>query len=1089
MWIVRLALRRPYTIAVFSFVILLLGSLSITRMRADIFPTIDIPVVLVVWNYPGMSADDMEKRVTFLSERAYSSTVDGISRIESQTISGTAIVKLYFEPGADIGGAIAQVGSVSSTALRLMPPGMQPPTIVRYNASNVPVAQMTVSSSTLTEQQLYDYGINFIRLRLFTVPGLATPAPYGGKQRQIMVDVDPGAVQSHGLSAQDVVTALLQSNLTQPAGAARMGNTEYDVALNNSPDVVADFNKMPIKTVGGAMVFLGDVAKVHDGFAVQNNIVRVNGQRATYLAILKKASASTLAVVDSAKELVPSIKAAAPEGMEIKIDFDQSTFVRAAIKGVLHEAVVSSLLVSLMILLFLGSWRSVIIVSTSIPLAIFSALIGLFLTGNTLNIMTLGGLALAIGMLVDDATVAVENIHRNRHLGKPLTVAILDGAEEIATPALAATLTICIVFFPVVMLTGPAKFLFVPLALSVVMSMMASYVLSRTLVPTLSRMLMEKEKLHADGPGLWDRFNRARDRGFDRLQAGYTRVLSLVLKHRAFTIGIGVAVVVVTLPLGKLVGMDFFPQVDAGQMRLHVRAPSGTRIEETEQLLAQVEQTIREVIPPKDLDNINDNIGLPIFYNLAFVQTDSVGGQDADVLVSLHHGHAPTAVYQKKLRQEFAQRFPGVHLYFQPADIISQVLNFGLSAPLDIEIEGRDMDKSMEVAKVLQQKLKAIPGVVDVRIPQVFDHPALQVDVDRERAAQVGLQQRDISSNLLTSLSSSSLVSPSFWVSPQNGVNYSVVVQTPIDRMGSVAELKGLPLTTGNHAITETGSGPGGGSLSPGVTPYLGGVSQIRPIQTKSLVSHSLVQRVVEVQASVEGRDLGSVATDIKRAMAELKELPPNTKLNLRGQSESMNSSFLSLGTGLILAAVLVYVLMVVLYQSWLDPFIIMFAVPGALSGVLWMLAITHTTLNVESMMGAIMAVGVAVSNSILVVNFANEVRAENDIGPLAAALEAGKTRLRPVLMTALAMILGMIPMALGTGEGGEQNAPLGRAVIGGLLVATGVTLFIVPLMYSLLRRKAPTKHKLDAKFDLEASAIYEPAVAGHSPNVEGSPS
>jgi len=1090
MWIVRLALRRPYTIAVFSFVILLLGTLSITRMRADIFPTIDIPVVLVVWNYPGMTADDMEKRVTFLSERAYSTTVDGISRIESQTISGTSVLKLYFEPGADIGGAIAQVGSVSSTATRSMPPGMQPPAIVRYNASNVPVAQLTVSSPTLNEQQLFDYGVNFIRLRLFTVPGLATPAPYGGKQRQIMVDVDPGATTSHGLSAQDVVNALLQSNLTQPAGSARMGTTEYDVALNNSPDVIADFNKMPIKSVGGAMVFLGDVAKVHDGFAVQNNIVRVNGQRATYLAVLKKASASTLAVVDATKDLIPTIKAAAPEGMEIKLDFDQSTFVRAAISGVLHEAVVSSALVSLMILFFLGSWRSVVIVSTSIPLAIFSALIGLFLTGQTLNIMTLGGLALAIGMLVDDATVEVENIHRNRHLGKPLTVAILDGAQQIATPALAATLTICIVFFPVVMLTGPAKFLFVPLALSVVFSMMASYLLSRTLVPTLARMFMDKESLHPDGDGLWDRFNRARDRGFDRFQAAYTRLLAVVLEHRAFTMGIGIVIVAATLPLGRLVGMDFFPQVDAGQMRLHVRAPSGTRIEETEQILTRVEQTLRDVIPPKDLANINDNIGLPIFYNLAFVQTDSVGGQDADVLVSLRPGHAPTAMYQNKLRAEFAQRFPGMHLYFQPADIISQVLNFGLSAPLDIEVEGRDMDKSMEVAKVLQAKIRAIPGVVDVRIPQLFDHPGLQVDVDRERAAQMGLQQRDVSANLLTSLSSSSLVSPSFWVSPQNGVNYTVVVQTPIDRVSSVSELRGMPLTTGNHDITTAGGTPGAADDSSGVSPYLGSISQVRPVQTKSLVSHDTVQRIVEVQAGVEGRDLGSVASDIKRVMGEMKDLPPNTKLNLRGQSESMNSSFFSLGTGLILAAVLVYVLMVVLYQSWLDPFIIMFAVPGALSGVLWMLAITHTTLNVESLMGAIMAVGVAVSNSILLVNFANEVRAEHDIGPLEAALEAGKTRLRPVLMTALAMILGMIPMALGTGEGGEQNAPLGRAVIGGLLVATVVTLFIVPLIYSLLRKKAPTKHKLDEKFDAEASATYEaPALAAHAPIVEGSSS
>jgi multidrug efflux pump subunit AcrB len=858
------------------------------------------------------------------------------------------------------------------------------------------------------------------------------------------------------MSPQDVVQALLASNLTVPAGSARMGDVEYDVQVNNSPETIEDFNRIPIKSTDGATVFLGDVARVHDGYAVQQNVVRVNGQRATYLAILKKASASTIAVVDAAKSLIPAIAASAPHGMEIRLDFDQSVFVRAAISGVLHEAAVSSLLVSLMILFFLGSWRSVVVVATSIPLAIFSALIGLYLTGQTLNIMTLGGLALAIGMLVDDATVEVENIHRNRHLGKPLTVAILDGAQQIATPALAATLTICIVFFPVVLLYGPAKFLFVPLALSVVFAMLASYLLSRTLVPTLARMLMGKEELAPSARTFWGRFNAARDRGFARLQNAYATVLAIVLRRRAFALVVGAGVVAATTTLPKSVGMDFFPEVDAGQMRLHVRAPNGMRIEDTEQVVARVEAKIREIVPPDELATINDNIGVPTFYNLAFVQTDNIGGQDADVLIALEPKHHPTAEYRRRIREEIARSLPNVRVYFQSADIISQVLSFGLSAPIDVEIEGKDVDKSLSIARGLARSIRTIPGAVDVRIPQVFDHPALQVDVDRERALQLGLTQRDVANNVLTSLSSSALVAPSFWLSPTNGVNYFVAVQTPIEKAASVADILGVPVTGGARGD---------------IAPYLGTFATVRPTQSKALISHDAVQRVVDVQVGVEGRDLGAVASEIDRTIASLGALPPGTKIHVRGQSESMTSSFKSLGFGLILASVLVYLLMVVLYQSWIDPFIIMFAVPGALVGVLWMLAVTHTTLNVESLMGAIMAVGVAVSNSILLVNFANDVRRERGIGALEAALEAGRTRLRPVLMTALAMVLGMLPMALGTGEGGEQNAPLGRAVIGGLIVATMTTLFIVPLAYSLLRRSPPTTHLLDRRFAEESSA------------------
>ncbi|HZR08503.1 MAG TPA: efflux RND transporter permease subunit, partial [Myxococcales bacterium] len=673
MWIVRLALRRPYTIAVLCALIAIFGVLSASRMKTDILPAIDIPVVIVVWNYPGLSAEDMERRVVFISERAYSSTVGGISRIDSQSMSGLGILKVYFEPGSDIGGAIAQVVSVSLTASRIMPPGITPPVIIRYNASNVPVAQLTVSSKTLSEQELFDYGLNFIRLRLFTIPGLATPAPFGGKQRQVMVDIDPARVAAKGLSPNDVVQAVLQSNVLVPAGSAQIGGTRYDVQLNSSPDDLQAFNEMPVKAIDGATVLLGDVARVRDGYAVQENVVRVDGRRATYLAILKKADASTLAVVDATRDQLPIIRAAAPEGMDLKIDFDQSVFVRAAIKNVLHEAVLASVLVSLMILFFLGSWRGATLVMTSIPLAILVGLVGLFLFGHSLNLMTMGGLALAIGMLVDDATVEVENIHRNRHLGKPLTVAILDGAQQIALPALAATLTICVVFFPVVLLEGPARFLFKPLALAVVVSMLASYLLSRTLVPTLARILMEKEPLHAEGAGVVARFNRWRDGVFGRFQEAYGRTLASVLHHRALVLICGGLVLACTSVLPFVVGLDFFPAVDAGQMRLHYRAPIGTRLEETERQVARLEQRIHDIVPASELSTINSNIGMPISYNQAFVQTDNTGSQDADILVALRPKHRPTEGYMDRIRHELPDEFPGSTLYFQPADIVSQV--------------------------------------------------------------------------------------------------------------------------------------------------------------------------------------------------------------------------------------------------------------------------------------------------------------------------------------------------------------------------------------------------------------------------------
>ncbi|MGZ6124601.1 MAG: efflux RND transporter permease subunit, partial [Myxococcales bacterium] len=735
MWIVRLALRRPYTIAVLCALIAIFGVLSASRMKTDILPAIDIPVVIVVWNYPGLSAEDMERRVVFISERAMSTTVGGISRIDSQSMSSLGILKVYFEPGSDIGGAIAQIVSVSLTASRIMPPGITPPVIIRYNASNVPVAQLTISSKTLSEQELFDYGLNFIRLRLFTIPGLATPAPFGGKQRQVMVDIDPARVAAKGLSPNDVVQAVLQSNVLVPAGSAQIGGTRYDVQLNSSPETLQGFNELPVKAVDGATVLLGDVARVRDGYAVQENVVRLNGRRATYLAILKKADASTLAVVEGAREQLPIIQAAAPKGMELKIDFDQSVFVRAAIENVLHEAVLASVLVSLMILFFLGSWRGATLVMTSIPLAILVGLVGLFLFGHSLNLMTMGGLALAIGMLVDDATVEVENIHRNRHLGKPLTVAILDGAHQIALPALAATLTICVVFFPVVLLEGPARFLFTPLALAVVVSMLASYLLSRTLVPTLARILMEKEALHPEGQGLGARFNRWRDGLFGRLQEAYGQTLASVLHHRALVLVCGGLVLACTSLLPFVVGLDFFPAVDAGQMRLHYRAPIGTRLEETERQVARLERRIQDLVPASELSTINSNIGLPISFNQAFVQTDSIGSQDADILIALRPRHEPTERYMERIRRELTDEFPGSTLYFQPADIVSQVLNFGLSAPIDVQIDGPNVEASYGVARKLLAKIRAVPGAADVRIPQVLSYPALRLEVDRARAA------------------------------------------------------------------------------------------------------------------------------------------------------------------------------------------------------------------------------------------------------------------------------------------------------------------------------------------------------------------
>ncbi|HEX4803745.1 MAG TPA: efflux RND transporter permease subunit [Myxococcaceae bacterium] len=1083
MWIVELALRRPYTVAIMCVLILVMGILSLSRMVVDIFPAIDIPVVVVVWSYPGLPAEDMERRVVLISERAYSTSVNGIERIESQSIAGVGLLKVYFRPGTELGAAIAQISASSSTLLRIAPPGMQPPTMIQFNASNVPVAQLTAESETVSEEKIFDYGLNFIRVRLFTIPGLSSPAPFGGKFRQINVDVDPRALAATGLSPGDVVSALQSSNVIVPAGTARIADREYNVLMNSSPASVDQFNAIPVKVIGGAAITLGDVAHISDGFADQTNIVHVNGKRSVYLAILKHADASALAVVDSTREALPSIKAVAPEGLDLRIDFDQSLFVRGAIQSVMREGVLAALLVSLMIAVFLGSWRSMVIVCTSIPLAIFTSIVGLKLTGNSVNLMTLGGLALAIGMLVDDATVEVENIHRNRMMGKPLTVAILDGARQIAVPAIVATLAICIVFFPVVLLTGPAKYLFQPLALAVVLAMLASYLLSRTLVPVLARLLMVSEKHQGEGTGAWarwtDRLNAARDRAFDRFRQAYGRWLDVLLHNPRFTVVTGGLFGLASLLLLLIVGMDFFPHVDAGLMKLHFRAPTGTRIERTEEQVLRLEDRIRGIIPPDELQTINDMIGLPIFYNLAFVQTENVGPMDAEILISLKPHHHATKDYMGRIAKMVEAEFPGSTAYFQPADIVSQVLNFGLPAELDVQVEYPNLQTSLGYARRLRDALRTVPGTADVHIAQTLDYPTLKLDVDRERAARLGLSQRDVANNVLISLSSSSLVAPSFFLNPTNNVNYFVVVKTPLSRVDSVSSLLSTPMTNAASPLQQPDAPPVPTAQPGPPAQTLSNLVQLYPQVTPSQLNHYTVQRVLDIAARVQSRDLGSVASDIQKKIQSLGELPPGMRIRLRGQNEVMFESFRSLGLGLILAILLVYSLMVVLYQSWLDPLIIMIAVPGAMVGILWMLVATGTTINVESLMGAIMAVGIAVSNSILLVNFANDLRVEKGLSAREAALEAGKTRLRPVLMTALAMILGMLPMAFALGEAGEQNAPLGRAVIGGLMMATAVTLFSVPVAYSILRTKLPTKHLMEERFQREKRGAAPEAEAG----------
>ena len=1074
MWIVRLALRRPYTTAIFCLLILLMGALSVTRMPVDILPTIDIPVVSVVWNYNGLSPEQMERRVVLRAEQNYSTTVGGIARIESDSLQGAGLIPVYFHPGTDIGAAIAQITASNSMLLRFMPPGMSPPMVLQFNASNVPVAQVTAQSATVPEQKLWDFAMNTLRIRLFTIPGLSVPSPYGGKTRQINVDFDPVKLSAQGISPADVVNALNNMNVITPAGSARMGNREWIIQTNGSAATLEDLENLPVKLLGGAPVLIRDIARVSDAYADQSNIVRINGQRATYLAVMKNASASTIAVVDAVREMLPQIQAAAPNGVELKVDFDQSRFVRNAVRGVIEEGIIASILVSFMILLFLGSWRSVLIVCTSIPLAIFTALVGLKLSGQTLNLMTLGGFSLAIGMLVDDATVEVENIHRNRAMGKSITVAILDGASQIAVPAIVSTLAICIVFFPVVMLVGPARYLFTPLALAVVFSMLASYLLSRTLVPTLSRLLMPGDAHQANSSEarpvtFSERYNTRREEIFSRFQEAYGRSLEGVLHHRGFVLAAFTGFILLSGGLFFALGQDFFPGVDAGLMSLHLRAPAGTRLEATEALVAQVEASLREIIPGEELRTLNANIGAPASFIQAFIPSDNVTSQDADLFISLEENHHPTAQYMRSIREELPRRFPGVTFYFQPSDIVSQVLNFGVSAPIDLKVEGMNLEATMAVARKLEEGLQGIPGAVDIRIKQVLDAPTYQLDVNRIQAARLGLSGRDVTNGLLVALSGNGQLAPNFFLDPRNGVSYQVMVKAPLAAVDSPADLMAMPFALpGRAALLQSDTRP---SLLAGPQPaeVLGNFARISRTVSPAEVSHSTVQRVLDVMANVEGRDLGGVVKDIRSRIRSLGQLPPGVRVAIGGQNEVMESSFRGLAGGLIIAIALVYMLMVVFFQSWVDPFIILFAVPGALVGIAWMMVLTGTTVNVVSLMGSIMAVGIAVSNAILLVSFAHDVRvADPSLDSVQAALLAGKTRLRPVLMTALAMVIGMVPMALALGEAGSQNAPLGRAVIGGLLMATLATLFLVPVIYSMLRRQAPTAHQFETQFQQE---------------------
>jgi multidrug efflux pump subunit AcrB len=1094
MWIVRLALKRPYTFVVMALLIALLGVYSIISMPVDIFPYIDIPVVSVVWSYGGLSPQEMEGRMVTIFERSLTTTVNDIEHMESQAYSGVSVTRIYFQPNAKVEVALSQITAIAQTLLRIFPPGTTPPNIIKYDASSVPILQLGLESKTLSEQELFDYGQNFIRTQLATIPGASVPLPYGGRFRQVMVDLIPEQLYAKGLSPVDVSNGLANQNLILPAGTAKIGDIDYQVKLNNSPRLLDELNNMPLKIVNGATVYVRDVAQVRDGYSIQTGVVRTNGSRGALLTILRNGKASTLAVVNSVKDYLPKILAGITPELHVNQLFDQSLFVRAAINGVVREAVTAAFLTGLMILMFLGSWRSTVIVCISIPLSILVSLIVLSMMGATINVMTLGGLALAVGILVDDATVEIENTHRNMAMKKPLVRAVLDGAQQIAAPAFVSTLSICIVFVPVLLLTGAAKYLFTPLAGAVVFAMLASYLLSRTLIPTMVHYMLRPEvKLYAQGEhgetsggtGFIWKSHYLFNRRFELMRANYSSLLHWCLDHRAPVL-LGFALfVVASLGLAEFIGRDFFPTVDSGQMRLHARAPSGTRIEKTEMIFADIEQEIRNVIPKREIQNIIDNIGIPNGgFNLAFGDATTIGSGDGDILVALdpeHHG--PTAVYTDRLRKRLHEKFPDVTIFFEAANITNQILNFGLPAPIDVQVLGRNVAANYQIARQLEAEISKVPGAADVHIHQVVDYPEIDINVDRDKAGQVGLTQKDVTNSVLVSLTSSGQVAPTQFLDWRTGVSYFVSVQTPQYRLDSLNSLMRTPIMPAQGAINSNtatslagtsnagnaaiGGGPNQNSMAYGNPGAVSGGAQllsnlatVTRSQVPEIVNHYTTQPVYDIYANVDRRDLGAVGDAVTKIVDKVTpKLPRGTTIDVRGQYLTMQTSFFRLGFGIIFAVVLVYLLMAVNFQSWLDPFIILMALPGAMAGIVWMLFLTQTTFSVPSLMGSIMCIGVATANSILMVVFANDMR-EEGMDSRSAALAAGHTRIRPVIMTASAMIIGMLPMALGMGEGGEQNAPLGRAVIGGLLLATVTTLFVVPLVYSLLRTKPPIDYE-----------------------------
>ncbi len=1045
MWIVLTALRRPYTFVVLSLLIAIFGVLAALRTPTDIFPNINVPVVSVVWSYNGLLPNDMSGRVIYYYERFLTAQVSDIEHIESQSLSGYGVVKIFFQKGVNIRTALAQVTAASQTVLKLLPPGITPPYVLSYNAATVPILQLALSSPTLPEMKLFDLGQNFIRPQLATVQGAAVPSPYGGQILQVQVDLDQQAMQSHGVSAEDVVNAVSAQNLILPAGDQKIGKFDWNVSLNASPVNLDKINDLPVKKTGGAVIFVRDVAYVHQGSPPQTNMVRVNGARAVLMTILKAGSASTLDVIEGVKSLLPRVEESLPTGFGLRAVGDQSVFVKAAIFGVLREAVLAAALVGMMILLFLGSWRSTIIIIISIPLSILFSLIVLAMLGQTINVMTLGGLALAVGMLVDEGTVTLENIFFHLEQGKEIEPAILDGAQQIVIPAFVTLLVLDIVFAPMFQLGGVAGYLFRPLAEAVVFALIGSFILSRTLVPTMARYLLHAIPHHDEGHAAaplsrnpFARIQQEFERCFTWLRSHYHTLLKQALVSPKTVIFGFLGIVLLSFGLAPYLGSNFFPAVDSGQILMHVRGQPGTRIEETARLFEQVEQIVRATIPPEQLDNIVDNIGLPYSgINMAYQNTGTIGPEDGDALISLKENHDSTAGYVKALRTVLPQKFPGAVFSFLPADIVSQILNFGLPAPIDVQVIGNNQKDNFAYANGLLKKIRQVPGIADLRIQQVFNYPQINVSVDRTLAGEVGLTQRDVANSLLVTLSGSSQVQPNFWLNSENGVSYPIVAQMPQYRVNSISDLSNIPITSAKSKSQQ----------------YLGGLAKITQGPSPGVVSHYNVQPVIDIFGDTQGRDLGAVSADVYKILAETKkDLPRGSYTVVRGQVQTMNDAYSQLYFGLAGAVVLVYLVIVVNFQSWLDPFIIITALPGALAGIIWMLFMTGTTLSVPALTGAIMCMGIATANSVLVVSFAREGM-ENGLDSVAAALEAGFTRFRPVLMTALAMIIGMVPMALAMGEGGEQNAPLGRAVIGGLTVATIATLFFVPTVFSVLHR------------------------------------